>query len=305
MSDLSKYLENKTKQLQEEEITSIPIPKVLRHLKDFKSIIEENPEYKIEFGLDFEKIRIINECDQRKHFVEFRLVRPQLEYQVVDHSLPDLLNEYESIGYYEKLLNRITSSGCTLKSIFQIFSRFQTEFCEFYRNLDILDELCYVVDPVDYNTSPKYNWRIIQLSPKVYAKILVNPLIVNSNDVTFFGPTYLVKPYSEKYQTYSENWDYDINIYCNLSRAFEVISFPRRDPNEAINNCTICYEYRCNISNQIPLIWCDNAKCIAQYHPSCLKKWYTMRTDDSKTAIEVTTGKCITCTKVSDIHSAE
>lgn len=146
----------------------------------------------------------------------------------------------------------------------------------------------------------------------------------SSISATFFGPTKTTEYYRDLYRERIHDWNTNDDIHRNLLRVFgncqykslsigiselntiknlriselflaDKISFPLKDGEDSINNCSICYTYR--LCNQIPIISCDNEKCQLIYHTMCLKEWFsTIR--DSKTFLNVTSGKCPFCKEV-------
>lgn len=75
-------------------------------------------------------------------------IENDLRVTVIEHSLPDIVN---------KLFNY---SG-NLESYAAKFFEYLDQMAPFYCHMNVLDELCFVVDPIDVNT--KCNSRIIKL----------------------------------------------------------------------------------------------------------------------------------------------
>lgn len=76
---------------------------------------------------------------------------------VSDHSLPQCKIQWfhSSPGKIESYLNE--------------FTRFLEQLEEFYSNINTIDELCFVVDPVQPST--KLNWRIFKIGMLLKQKL--------------------------------------------------------------------------------------------------------------------------------------
>lgn len=73
------------------------------------------------------------------------------------------------------------------------------------------------------------------------------------------------------------------------------VSFPLRSEEVLDEVCSICYMHR--LDEQIPIISCDNEKCHLIYHTECIRKWFST-IKDSKTFLNVTSGRCPLCKEV-------
>lgn len=97
---------------------------------------------------DCSQIKIIpDETYGGDHFLIVS-INEDLHVSVLDHSLPDLNG---------KLFNFIGN----LESYASKFFEYLDQMDEFYGNMNTIDELCFVVDPV--NVTTKCNYRVIKL----------------------------------------------------------------------------------------------------------------------------------------------
>ncbi|XP_031636274.1 E3 ubiquitin-protein ligase FANCL [Contarinia nasturtii] len=228
---------------------------------------------------DCQQIKIVPSKDYDfSHYLILQLEN-DLNVSILEHSLPD--NEK-----YFKPLGTIETYSATFFSLLE-------QTVEFYRQMEIIDELCYVVDPEEITT--KQNYRVIKLDDRVYMKIKVNPLDPASVTTTFYGPTKRVEHYRKIYHEKLDDWNINDDIYRNFLRIFDLMAFPQKS---SFNNCgmgelcSICYTYR--FAGQIPIVSCDNDKCALNYHTTCLKTWFaTLR--DTKVFLNMTSGRCPSC----------
>lgn len=78
-------------------------------------------------------------------------ITDNLDISIAQHSLPDQCQWYQSTGTITNYLND--------------FARTVEELEEFYSNINTIDELCFVVDPVQPTT--KHNSRIFKIGSSV------------------------------------------------------------------------------------------------------------------------------------------
>ncbi|XP_053683609.1 E3 ubiquitin-protein ligase FANCL [Sabethes cyaneus] len=206
------------------------------------------------------------------------------EYIVISHSLPEL----GSSGVLFKW--QATPESHTIA-----FVQLLEQLDEFYANLHKIDELCHVVDPSEIDS--RTSWRTIKFSSKVFLKITLHPLQPSSVVIGFIGPTKETEYLRELYDSKIENWDPESDVYTNLLRIFEIMSFPMRiqdnEHEESTVSCGICMSHR-NDHNQIPIVSCDNEKCSLIFHVECLKQWF-LSLKQSKTFFAISIGTCPYC----------
>ncbi|XP_055630695.1 uncharacterized protein LOC129771256 [Toxorhynchites rutilus septentrionalis] len=221
----------------------------------------------------------------QNHFLEMSKISGT-DFKVTSHSLPDLGNSVELFKW-----NATPEAHCNC--FVQVIDQLE----EFYSNLYMLDELCCVVDPPEIDT--RTAWRIIKLNHKVFLKITLHPLQPSSIVVAFIGPTLEIEKPRELYHTKIENWDPESNVYTNLLRIFEMMSFPmpnKQGDNDSDKiNCGICMSYR-DGNKKIPIVSCDNEKCSLIFHVACLKQWF-FSLEESKTFFAISIGTCPYCRK--------
>jgi len=106
------------------------------------------------------------------------------------------------------------------------------------------------------------------------------------------------------------NWDSELDIHKNLLRMFDLCYFPMPDcsdgpkqdeeDNEELR-CNICFAYRLD-NGDVPLVSCDNPKCVLKCHAACLEEWFQTLME-GKTFLEVSFGLCPFCKAVSILAS--
>lgn len=80
-------------------------------------------------------------------------IKNDLNVTIVDHSLPDATG-------------KLFSFSGNIESYVTKFFEYLGQMEEFYCQLNAIDELCFVVDPIEVNT--KSNSRIIKLGIKIF-----------------------------------------------------------------------------------------------------------------------------------------
>ncbi len=208
-------------------------------------------------------------------------------FTIIESSLPDLDAKVESI----------IQKDCSLEVLFETFGLVTELLEEFYKNMDTIDQLCYVIEPqiIDLKT----NWRIIRFSERVLLKVEVTDLFNVSSglNVKFYGKDQEVHELMEIYETNVVNWDDSIDIYKNLLRIFDIMYLPMKPDSYDEDNmppCSICFSFRCESSNQIPLIQCDNSKCDSIFHINCMERWLEAHRD-TKEIMCTSIGVCPFC----------
>ncbi|XP_055599751.1 uncharacterized protein LOC129748960 [Uranotaenia lowii] len=247
---------------------------------DQLDLIQNEQNCKIWSDCNFSRIKFSHFKSNDANFIE--LFRSNgADYKVISHSLPEL-------GTLGEVFKRHASLSVHCASFVQILEQLE----EFYSNLHTLDELCFVVSPSRIDT--RTNWRIIKYNKKVFLKITIHPLQPSSVIVAFIGPTHEIEDLRKKYDSKLEDWDQSTNVYTNLLRIFEIMSFPMRyAQTDEHDICGICMTSK-DDSEVIPLISCDNDKCMLIFHFSCLKQWFSSL-KDSRTFFAISIGKCPYC----------
>lgn len=165
------------------------------------------------------------------HHIEVRLNK-NYEGHIFSHSLPESCN--------------LIKAGRTIDYYFDQFIELVNQLERFYSELNTIDELCDVIDPLDFNTKcchrvirigttrlfltcySRRNEQINKISDdRVYLKININPMMPSSASVNFYGPTDLVEKYKHRYSSKLNDWNVEENIYRNLTRIFG--NFKRRN----------------------------------------------------------------------------
>ncbi|XP_058811608.1 E3 ubiquitin-protein ligase FANCL isoform X2 [Topomyia yanbarensis] len=208
----------------------------------------------------------------------------ETEFRVTEHTLPDLGPSIELFKWNASIEMHTTS-----------FVQLLDQLDEFYANLHKIDELCHVVDPLEIDN--RTTWRIVKFSQKIFLKLTLHPLQPSSIVVTFIGPSKEIEYLRELYDEKIENWDPESDVYTNLLRTLEIMSFPMRNQDEGVDsdaiNCGICMSYR-DDHNMIPIVSCDNDKCLLIFHVGCIKKWF-LSLVQSKTFFNISIGTCPYC----------
>lgn len=96
---------------------------------DFKIFVK--PDYSIVKFTDFK--------NNENHFLILKRDEKSVNFKVLEHSLPEIKSEM------------FKSYGSPESHLFE-FKKFLEQFEEFYCNINTIDELCFVVDPVVYST---------------------------------------------------------------------------------------------------------------------------------------------------------
>ncbi|XP_052859643.1 E3 ubiquitin-protein ligase FANCL [Anopheles cruzii] len=243
--------------------------------------VQERYQCDVTFNGSFNIVEISNLRNWKKHSISLSHTSNG-QFKIVQHTLPDLV------------ITEAFTRQATLERQMQIFVDVLDQLKEFYNNLSMIDELCYVVYPIHIDT--RTSWRIFKYDQKVFLKIVLHPLQPSSIDITFIGPTRLVSKLREKYNEKQEEWDTESRVYTNLVRIFDIISFPIRPmqlagaerSEDGDDACGICMVYK-DSDNRIPFISCDNEKCSLIFHVSCLKE------KESKQFFTVSIGNCPYC----------
>ncbi|XP_049544999.1 E3 ubiquitin-protein ligase FANCL [Anopheles darlingi] len=246
--------------------------------------IQQQYRCDVAFNPDITHIEITALRQGKQHMLVLNRTSGQ-QFKITRHTLP------------EPAVTESFQRQTTLERHWQIFCDTLDQLEEFYGNLSTIDELCYVVHPTHIDT--KTSWRVFKYDRKVFLKVALHPLQPTAVDISFIGPTRMVSGLREQYSEKQDEWDTECNVYTNLLRIFDKMSFPMRpiDPAEAgaegEDDCGICMGYR-DTDNRIPIVSCDNEKCSLIFHVFCLKEWFATQRE-SKKFFTISIGNCPYC----------
>uniref|UniRef100_A0A182JMK0 RING-type domain-containing protein n=1 Tax=Anopheles atroparvus TaxID=41427 RepID=A0A182JMK0_ANOAO len=246
--------------------------------------VQQQNDLNISFDHSFSQIEITGFESNSMHSLVLHRTTG-LQFKVTKHTLPELA------------VSEVFKRQTTLQRHVQVFVNMLDQLEEFYNNLNTIDELCYVVLPVQIDTKTTY--RVFKYNQKVFFKISLHPLQPSAVDIVFIGPTRQVAELRGKYDEKQDEWDPECNVYTNLLRIFDIIAFPMRPTEQTENgtnndeNCGICMAYR-DEHSRIPIISCDNDKCSLIFHIRCLKEWFSMQRE-SKQFFSISIGHCPYC----------
>lgn len=108
--------------------------KQIQKLKD-----SSKDDFKIFAKPDYSIIKFTEFINNENHFLILRKDEKSVNFKVVEHSLPEIRSEM------------FKSYGSPESHLFE-FKKYLEQFEEFYCNINTIDELCFVVDPVVYST---------------------------------------------------------------------------------------------------------------------------------------------------------
>ncbi|KAH8311244.1 hypothetical protein KR044_005204 [Drosophila immigrans] len=247
-------------------------------------------EYRLQLDEHCSRIRFSNFADYDVHYLELEL--PTL--RVLEHSLPECVN----------LAQMLATNARTLADALNLYLKLLDELRPFYDSLADIDELCDVLEPSPITT--KHNSRVFPLKDRVYLKLsIADPFAsYGSMALQIIGPTEEVAQLRHVLSDGLGSWDMELDMHKNLLRIFDLCYFPMRSdlgqlqaaPEEE-QHCNICYVYRLD-TGEVPLVSCDNSRCVLKCHAACLKEWFDTLID-GKTFLEVSFGLCPFCKAVS------
>lgn len=188
--------------------------------------------YEISITSDLTKILINNFKNYENHFIKLKLIN-NCALRVVEHSLPEI-----------ELTDSIFNTNNSIENHLATFFRYLEQFEEFYYNMIKIDELCFVVDPIEVTTKStvrifklgkhNLNYRKIFIlnctnfmvsDEKVFIKIIINPLSPSNVDIFLIGPTVKIIPFREKYENKISEWNPEVDVHSNLLRMFGKYKF--------------------------------------------------------------------------------
>ncbi|XP_017071920.2 uncharacterized protein LOC108108383 [Drosophila eugracilis] len=288
---LEDLLDNLEKILPAKETESISKkPKTTYQGNIYSDILDlrKSKEYRMQIDDDCSVLRLSEFNEHERHYLELEI--PSL--RVRDHSLPECV----SLG------EMLTKSARTLEEVINLFRKLLEDLRPFYDNFMDIDELCHVLQPSPATT--KHKSRVFPLKDRVYLKLTIGDpfACIASMALQIIGPTDEVAQLRQVLSEGLGNWDSEVDIHKNLLRMFDLCFFPMPDwcdgpkqdeeDNEELR-CNICFSYRLD-SGEVPLVSCDNPKCVLRCHAGCLKEWFQTQME-GKTFLEVSFGLCPFC----------
>ncbi|KAM8704758.1 hypothetical protein ACLKA7_009246 [Drosophila subpalustris] len=245
-------------------------------------------EYRLQLDDHCSRIRFSNFAEYELHYLELEL--PTL--RLLEYSLPDCVS----------LADMLKSSARSLTDVLHLYLKLLDELRPFYDCFVNIDELCDVLQPSPITT--KHNSRVFPLKERVYLKVTIADPFANHNSIAvqIIGPTEEVAQLRHVLSDGLSNWDAELDMHKNLLRIFDLCYFPMpagveldqlMEKNEDDQHCNICYVYRLD-TGEVPLVSCDNPRCVLKCHAACLKEWFDTLID-GKTFLEVSFGLCPFC----------
>lgn len=246
-------------------------------------------EYRLQLDENFSRIRFSNFAEYDSHYLELELPTMRL----LDYSLPDCVT----------LADMLATNARSLTDVLNLYLKLLDDLRSFYETFVDIDELCDVLQPSPITT--KHNSRVFPLKDRVYLKITIADPFASygSMAVQIIGPTEEVAQLRHVLSDGLSSWDTEMDMHKNLLRIFDLCYFPMPagieddvelvKKNEEEQHCNICYVYRLD-TGEVPLVSCDNPRCVLKCHAACLKEWFDTLID-GKTFLEVSFGLCPFC----------
>lgn len=246
-------------------------------------------DYRLQLNDRCTRIRFCGFAEHEAHYLELKL--PSL--QLIAHSLPDCI----------QLEDILENSSHSLTSILHLYLKLLEELRPFYESFSSIDELCDVLQPCPITT--KHNTRVFPLKDRVYLKLTIADPFASyaSMTVQIIGPTEEVAHLRHVLSDGLANWDIELDMHKNLLHIFDLCYFPMPAEMQLKKNedeeqrCNICFDYRLD-NGEVPLVSCDNSRCVLKCHAACLKEWFDTLVE-GKTFLEVSFGLCPFCKAVS------
>ncbi|XP_034485090.1 E3 ubiquitin-protein ligase FANCL [Drosophila innubila] len=256
----------------------------------YAEILELNKpqEYRLQLDECCSRIRFSNFSEYESHYLELEL--PSL--RLLEYSLPDCIS----------LAGMLADGARSLTDVLNLYLKLLDELRPFYDSFADIDELCDVLQPSPITT--KHNSRVFPLKERVYLKVTIADPFASygSMAVQIIGPTEEVAQLRHVLSDGLSSWDTELDMHKNLLRIFDLCYFPMPagaeldqllEKNEEEKHCNICYVYRLD-TGEVPLVSCDNPRCVLKCHAACLKEWFDTLID-GKTFLEVSFGLCPFC----------
>ncbi|XP_030376259.1 E3 ubiquitin-protein ligase FANCL [Scaptodrosophila lebanonensis] len=248
--------------------------------------LQDSQEYHMQMNVQRTRVRFSRFVDYDQHYLELEL--PTLS--LLEHSLPECVNWNELFKQQAR----------TLSEPLALYLKFLEELSPFYESFVDIDELCQVLQP--YPITTKDSIRVFPLKDRVYIKLsIADPFAIHSSmELQIIGPTEEVSHLRHVLSDGLSSWDIELSIHNNLLRIFDLCYFPMplsdlstSKAEEEQQHCNICYVYRLD-GGEVPLVSCDNTRCVLKCHAACLKKWFNSLSG-GKTFLEVSFGLCPFC----------
>lgn len=247
-------------------------------------------EYRLQLDDNCTRIRFCSFAEHEAHYLELELPTMRL----LQHSLPDCV----------QLKDMLAGNSLSLIDILNLYLKLLDELRPFYESFLDIDELCDVLQPSPITT--KHNYRVFPLKDRVYLKVTIADPFASygSMAVQIIGPTEEVAQLRHVLSEGLCSWDTELDMHKNLLRIFDLCYFPMpaggggldHPPKEEERHCNICFVYRLD-NGEVPLVSCDNSRCVLKCHAECLKEWFDTLID-GKTFLEVSFGLCPFCKAV-------
>ncbi|KAH8407231.1 hypothetical protein KR222_010904, partial [Zaprionus bogoriensis] len=270
-----------------------PMPRessVIKVRNIYEEILElhKPQEYRLQVDERCTRVRFSSFAEHEAHYLELELPSMRL----LDHSLPDCV----------LLKDMLAGNERTLMDILSLYLKLLDELRPFYESFMDIDELCDVLQPSPITT--KHNSRVFPLKNRVYLKVTIADPFASyaSMSVQIIGPTEEVAQLRHVLSDGLSSWDTEVDMHKNLLRIFDLCYFPMptgetgeldQSQKEAEQHCNICFVYRLD-NGEVPLVSCDNPRCVLKCHAECLKEWFDTLID-GKTFLEVSFGLCPFC----------
>ena len=165
-----------------------------------------------------------------------------------------------------------------------------------WRQLQELDRLCWVLD----STSTRQLHRRIAVDSYVSLQVEVDPSHPTGiPTVKFLGSTDSTEQLRKIWVDNIELWDDEDPVLTNLERVL-ALEFPSGESRDSESQgsgveCGICLEESGEDEGEVASIGCEDSKCKASFHPSCLYQWL-LRAPTRRTCVSGTVaGSCPLC----------
>ena len=186
----------------------------------------------------------------------------------------------------------------SLTSLYSSWTAALQDLTPAWRELEELDRLCLVLDPA---SSKQLHRRIaVNSSVSLYVELEPsNPTAVPT--VKFLGSTDNTELLRRCWANNIDLWDDEDPVLTNLERVLAV-EFPGPDSRDVQSQsssveCGICMEEEsAEDEDEVASVMCDDDKCKARFHPSCLYQWL-LRAPNRRAFSGMLTGRCPNCQK--------
>lgn len=180
----------------------------------------------------------------------------------------------------------------------QIYEIFQGELGHYQRFWDVMDDLdreLWVLEPATPSRSTTY--RRIGVLPHCSLHIVVDPVAPYSiPDLRVLGAEARTASLRQQVTSALPSWNYDASPRANLETVLGMPLPSKRTSSrkDVESDCGICYAHRLDEDNSLPICACDNDKCTAVFHRSCLLEWLRS-VPTTHTSYATTYGQCPYC----------